>query len=182
MAPHDGPHDPSRLDDTVVTPLVRTPGRTAPRELDDTVARPRAARPGGGQAGTAARGRPVRRPHGVRVGHAVHWLDRPLLVGRRPAAPRVVRGAEPVLAAVPSAGGEVSASHVSFEQQGDVVVVTDLRSTNGTVVVLPGRVPVRLRQGESVVALAGTIVDIGDGVLLEVLPPQRIPLQEDPLP
>ncbi|KQR46716.1 hypothetical protein ASF82_04625 [Frigoribacterium sp. Leaf164] len=175
---HDDPH---RDDDTVVTPLVRPPGRAVPRDLDDTVVRPRGARPGGDRAGTAPV-RPARRRHGVRVGTAVHWLDRPLLVGRRPAAPRVVRGAEPQLVTVPSAGGEVSASHVSFDQQGDVVVVTDLRSTNGTVVVMPGRVPVRLRQGESVVALAGTIVDLGDGVLLEVLPPQRIPLQEDPLP
>jgi hypothetical protein len=167
-------------DDTVLRPPAAPARSGGGRDLDDTVVRPRAA----GDASTLAvgGGRPPRRRHGVRVGTSVHWLDRPLLAGRRPAPPRVVRGATPQLVTVTSAGGEVSATHVSFEQQGDVVVVTDLRSTNGTVVVQPGRVPVRLRQGESVVALAGTIVDIGDGVLLEVLPPQRIPLQRDPLP
>lgn len=88
----------------------------------------------------------------------------------------------PALMAVPSPRGEVSASHVEIRQEGRTVVVTDMRSTNGTVVTVPGRAATTLRQGESVVVLPGTMVDIGDGNLLEILPIQRITLQEDPLP
>jgi hypothetical protein len=50
------------------------------------------------------------------------------------------------------------------------VVVTDLRSTNGTVVTMPGRPALTLRQGESVVVVPGTVVDIGDGNIVEILP------------
>jgi hypothetical protein len=148
--------------------------------LDDTVLRPR---PGAGtgpatvDAGRA--GSRTRPAWAVRVAGAQHELTAPLVVGRRPSAPRVVAGVRPVLVAVESPGGLVSSSHVRVEQVGDVVVVTDLRSTNGTSVRAPGRVPVSLRQGESVTASAGTIVDVGDGVLLEILSHHRVPSQED---
>ncbi|RKR73810.1 FHA domain-containing protein [Frondihabitans australicus] len=117
--------------------------------------------------------------HSVRIGAATFALDAPLIVGRRPSPPRIVRGAVPRLAAVPSARGEVSATHVDIRQEGTAVVVTDMRSTNGTRVVIPGRLPVALRQGESIVVLAGTIVDIGDGNHLEILPLNRLVPQEE---
>ena len=168
-----GPGAAPRSDDTVV-------GRAGTRGVpagDDTVLVPRTPT---SAAATTTSARPARRLHGVRAAGRDLRLDVPVVVGRRPSGPRVPGPEQPVLVRVHSATGEVSSTHVRVEQQGDTVVVTDLRSTNGTVVALPGRVPVRLRQGESAVALAGTIVDIGDGNLLEVLPPQRIPLQEDP--
>jgi pSer/pThr/pTyr-binding forkhead associated (FHA) protein len=83
---------------------------------------------------------------------------------------------------VASPRGEVSASHVEVRQEGSAVVVSDLGSTNGTRVAIPGRRPVSLRQGESIAVLAGTIVDIGDGNRLEILPFTRLIPQEEPHP
>jgi pSer/pThr/pTyr-binding forkhead associated (FHA) protein len=71
---------------------------------------------------------------------------------------------------VPSPLREVSSTHLELRQQGALVIVTDLKSTNGTVVTVPGRAAVKLRGGESVVVVPGTIVDIGDDNLIEILP------------
>ncbi|SEH87237.1 MULTISPECIES: FHA domain-containing protein [unclassified Leifsonia] len=94
-------------------------------------------------------------------------LDVPLVIGRRPAPQRVASGAGPRLVTVPSPTQEVSSTHVRIEQSGDAVVVTDLRSTNGTVVTGPGGAR-RLRPGESAVVLAGARVEIGDGNIIEI--------------
>ncbi|MDN4596306.1 FHA domain-containing protein [Leifsonia virtsii] len=94
-------------------------------------------------------------------------LDTPLLVGRRPVPQRVSDGVEPRLVTVVSPTQEVSSTHVRIEQSGDAVVVTDLRSTNGTLVTGPAGAR-RLRPGESVVVLAGARVEIGDGNIIEI--------------
>ncbi|MGO4593959.1 FHA domain-containing protein [Leifsonia sp. 2TAF2] len=94
-------------------------------------------------------------------------LDAPVLIGRRPAPARVDTGAEPRLVAVPSPTQEVSSTHVRIEQSGDAVVVTDLRSTNGTVIAGSSGSR-RLRPGESAVVLAGARVEIGDGNIIEI--------------
>lgn len=104
----------------------------------------------------------VRLPSGDRV-----TLDLPVVIGRRPALQRVASGAEPRLVAVPSPTQEVSSTHVRIEQSGDAIVVTDLRSTNGTVVTGPAGAR-RLRPGESAVVLAGARVEIGDGNIIEI--------------
>jgi pSer/pThr/pTyr-binding forkhead associated (FHA) protein len=124
----------------------------------------------------------AQRFHRVGIGANVLSLEVPLVIGRRPSAPRVVVGPAPRLTVVPSPRSEVSATHVEIRQEGSAVVVTDLRSTNGTRVTIPGRQPVSLRQGESIVVLAGTIVDIGDGNRLEILPLTRIIPQEESIP
>ncbi len=72
---------------------------------------------------------------------------------------------------------EVSASHIELRQLGGSVIVTDLRSTNGSVVMLPGSVPRKLRQGESLVVQPGTLVDIGDDNVIQILPMQRTGMQ-----
>ncbi|WP_370263792.1 hypothetical protein [Cryobacterium sp. TMT2-23] len=54
------------------------------------------------------------------------------------------------------------------------MVVTDLGSTNGTIVTAPRGRGQRLRPGESLVALPGTKVDIGDGNIIEILPASGI--------
>jgi pSer/pThr/pTyr-binding forkhead associated (FHA) protein len=95
-------------------------------------------------------------------------LDAPLLIGRRPAPQRVDSGATPRLVVVPSPSQEVSSTHVRVEQSGDAVVVTDLRSTNGTTVTGPEGMR-RLRPGESAVVLAGARVGIGDGNIIEII-------------
>lgn len=100
-------------------------------------------------------------------------LEVPSYVGRRPTAPRVTRGVPPRLVRVASPLREVSATHLEIQQLGSSVIVTDLRSTNGSVVMLPGSVPRKLRQGESIVVSPGTLVDIGDENILQILPMQR---------
>ncbi len=96
-------------------------------------------------------------------------LDAPAIVGRRPRPPRVVRGVAPRLVAVPSPLGEISGTHLGLRQDAGVIVVTDLDSTNGTVVLAPGAEHLALRPGESLVVVPGTRIDIGVGVVLEIL-------------
>lgn len=70
---------------------------------------------------------------------------------------------------VPSPLREVSSTHVEIRQEAETVVVTDLGSTNGTSVLVPG-LPLRsLRQGESFVVGAGSVVDIGDGIRIAIV-------------
>ncbi|MEO6944686.1 MAG: FHA domain-containing protein [Lacisediminihabitans sp.] len=119
--------------------------------------------------------------HSFRVGDRLPIsLDIPALVGRHPAAPRVPGRELPRLVRVSSPLSEVSGTHVELRQDGTSVVVTDLRSTNGTIVRMPGARPLKLRQGESVVVRPGTLVDIGDGNVLEILPPPRLAVPGDP--
>jgi hypothetical protein len=96
-------------------------------------------------------------------------LDKPAYIGRRPSLPRVLVGVAPRLVQVPSLRREVSGTHLEIRQRGSSVVVTDLGSSNGTVVTIPGRPPQRMRRGESLVVTPGTLVDIGDGNLVEIL-------------
>lgn len=97
-----------------------------------------------------------------------HLLTKPLIIGRLPAAP--LRGGQAVnLVMVASPEGLVSSTHARVEVQGDVVVVTDLRSTNGTRVIIPGQPTVLLASGDSMALGVGAIIDLGDGNRLEVL-------------
>jgi hypothetical protein len=101
-------------------------------------------------------------------------LDAPAIIGRKPSAPRITSGRPARLIRVPSPLLEVSSTHLELRQHGASVIVTDLRSTNGTIVTIPGFSAQKLHQGESVVVSAGTVVDIGDGNLVEILPVERI--------
>lgn len=102
-------------------------------------------------------------------------LDVVHYVGRNPKQPRIPLD-EPVrLFSVASPTKLVSSTHLELRQQGDSVVVTDLRSTNGTSVILPGRDWQRLRAGQGIAVIPGTFIDIGDGVVLEIMPPSGVP-------
>lgn len=107
-------------------------------------------------------------------GGPVVLIDTTIYVGRKPAAPRIRTTVNPRLVSVPSPLGEVSGTHLQVHQHGSSIVVTDLRSTNGSIVVVPGRDPRALLQGESMVVTPGTLVDIGDGNIIEILPVQRV--------
>jgi hypothetical protein len=95
-------------------------------------------------------------------------LDGPVIIGRRP-HPRMSDSSAPQrLLAVDSPQKKVSANHVEIAPSGRTVVVTDLRSTNGTRVLVDGVRSVRLRQGDSVVAGRSAIVEIGDGNVIHI--------------
>ncbi|MGN8048546.1 hypothetical protein ACTJKO_02575 [Curtobacterium sp. 22159] len=185
--------DQDPLGDTVIRPIPPVPGGQDASAAEDTVIRPQAARPAGDALeDTVVRGpgRPPGRPDpavgaeprlpsapstpttrvpSIRIGDRVLRLDRPVVVGRRPALPRILRGPVPELVTVPSPSGQVSSSHVLVHAEGEVAVVDDLRSTNGTLVRPAGAPPFRMAAGASNVVLTGTVVEIGDGNVIEVL-------------
>lgn len=116
--------------------------------------------------------RPQRaRPLRVRIGaQAPFELHVPVYIGRRPRGSRQLSGDQVILIEVPSPTREVSASHVHIVQQGERVVVTDLKSTNGTAVTLPGAPRIKLSQGDSIVLPPYSRIEIGDGNVIEILP------------
>jgi hypothetical protein len=163
------------LDDTAV-PARRRPPVPGAVDLDDTIVtagRPRAAPAPRLASPPSTEPAPAR--YGFRVGPtgASEPLTGAVYVGRAPRSPRITTGAAPRLVTVPSPKGEVSGTHLEIRQLGASVVVTDLRSTNGSVVAVPGIAPHTLRPGESMVVSPGTLVDIGDGNVVEILPLQR---------
>lgn len=90
-------------------------------------------------------------------------VDRPQIIGRRPSLPDIRTGGEiPNLIAVSDPDQDLSRNHVSVELEGWVLVVTDLGSTNGTVVTHPGQSPARLRSDESMPLVDGSRVGLGD--------------------
>lgn len=198
-------HDDSRVGDTVIRPLPSPTGAvgSAPRDtvvrhdpersgtdpIDDTVVRADGRQPAGGDLGGGAVPSlpvvvvPTKRIPSIRIGERVLRLDRPVVVGRRPAMPRITIGATPELVTVPSVSGQVSSSHVMVHAEGEAAVVDDLRSTNGTVVRPPGAAPFRMPAGASNVVLTGTVVEIGDGNVIEVLSPHlRVAPSSEDLP
>ncbi|WP_243855203.1 FHA domain-containing protein [Diaminobutyricimonas sp. TR449] len=161
--PPDAPGHSTADEDTVLL----DPGVFGIRDLEDTV---RGSVRG---APTAAARRPEAAPvadHRFRMPDGEEYLlDTPALIGRKPAPPRIAAG--PVrLLAVPSPRGEVSSTHIELRASGRAVVVTDLKSTNGTTVSVPGNAQRKLRQGESMVVTPGSLIDIGDGNIVEILP------------
>ncbi|MGA4507795.1 hypothetical protein ACQB6R_02035 [Propionibacteriaceae bacterium G1746] len=92
-------------------------------------------------------------------------LDLPVVVGRAPSADghpdqtQVLR--------VPSPSLDISRSHVFIEPKDWAIEVTDT-STNGTLVRHPGENSVRLNQGETITVEVGAVIDLGDGVTLEI--------------
>ncbi|GAB3576892.1 hypothetical protein GCM10027406_10340 [Leifsonia lichenia] len=96
------------------------------------------------------------------------YLEPPIVVGRAPVASTTARGPAPRPVTVDSAERDISRSHTTIAVEGDTVVVTDLHSRNGTMIVLPGKQPQKLRSGEPTAVIAGTVVDLGSGVTLTV--------------
>ena len=101
-------------------------------------------------------------------------VDRVVVVGRAPEV-RSRDGEEPLLVRVPSPYQEISATHLEVRPGSGAdhgtAVVTDLGSTNGTLLVQPGLPPEDLRPGVAAQLLPGAVIDLGDGVTIEVLGP-----------
>ncbi|MBW4040608.1 MAG: FHA domain-containing protein [Acidobacteria bacterium] len=96
-------------------------------------------------------------------------VDAPVYVGRQPRSPRITGGILPRLVRVDSPSREVSATHIELRPTHQGLVLTDLESTNGTVVRQPGTGVRRLESGESLPVVPGTLIDIGDGNVIEIL-------------
>lgn len=98
-------------------------------------------------------------------------LDRGVLMGRNPRAEfagpdgfgSVGSGERPHVVKLPCADGDISRTHLRVTLDGWHVLVTDLNSTNGTLVTLPGRDPLQLRPGEPLPIQPGTVVTLAEG-------------------
>jgi pSer/pThr/pTyr-binding forkhead associated (FHA) protein len=121
-----------------------------------------------------------RRPYRLKMADGVVVsLDLTVYLGRKPSVPRIASDRRVRLVAVPSADKQVSATHLELRQTGDAVVATDMRSTNGSTVIVPGSQPRTLLRGESAVVTPGTLIDLGDGNVLEVLSPERLTAESE---
>jgi pSer/pThr/pTyr-binding forkhead associated (FHA) protein len=93
-------------------------------------------------------------------------LDRDVVMGRSPRTD--LGGADgeerPHIVKLPSTDGDISRTHLRVTLDGWHVLVTDLNSTNGTLVTLPGRDPEQLRPGEPVPIRPGTVVALAEGL------------------
>jgi pSer/pThr/pTyr-binding forkhead associated (FHA) protein len=101
-------------------------------------------------------------------------VDRPVVLGRAP-EPGASDSPDPRLVSLPSPSREISSTHLEIRPGAGTdlgyAVVTDLGSTNGTVVVQPGMPPEELLAGVGVRLLPGAVIDLGDGISLEVVAP-----------
>lgn len=102
-------------------------------------------------------------------------VDRAVLVGRAPEARRFTSTEQPRLVTVPSPNQEISSTHLEIRPGSGAdhgsAVVTDMGSTNGTVLALPGLAPEDLQPGIAVQLIPGSVVDLGDGVTIQVTNP-----------
>lgn len=99
-------------------------------------------------------------------------VDRAILVGRAPEARRFASQDQPQLVTVSSPNQEISSTHVEIRPGAGadhgMAIVTDLGSTNGTVVAQPGLSPEELQPGIAVSLIPGAVLDLGDGVTIQV--------------
>jgi hypothetical protein len=93
-------------------------------------------------------------------------VDRTVLVGRAPAE----RGPGPVrLLTVPSPAHDISRTHLQVAVDGWRVTVTDLHSTNGTLLVDPDGARRRsLPPGQPVPVVVGNVLELAEGVSVTV--------------
>ncbi len=102
-------------------------------------------------------------------------VDRVVLFGRAPESRRFTSTEQPRLVTVASPLHEISSTHVEVRPGAGAdhgaAVVTDMGSTNGTVLVQPGSGPEELKPGIAVRLVPGTVINLGDGVTIEVAQP-----------
>ncbi|HWJ83762.1 MAG TPA: hypothetical protein VNS55_16105 [Nocardioides sp.] len=102
-------------------------------------------------------------------------VDRVVLIGRAPEARRFTSTEQPLLVTVPSRLHEISSTHVEVRPgtgaDHGTAVVTDMGSTNGTVLVQPGLGPEDLKPGIAVQLIPGAIINLGDGITIQVTRP-----------
>ena len=99
-------------------------------------------------------------------------VDRVVLIGRAPEARRFTTTDQPRLVTVPSPLHEISSTHVEVRPGSGAdhgsAVITDMGSTNGTILEQPGLGPEELKPGIAVQLLPGATINLGDGVTIQV--------------
>jgi hypothetical protein len=102
-------------------------------------------------------------------------VDRAVLIGRAPEARRFASDEQPRLVTVPSPQQEISSTHLEVRPGSGAdhgsAVVTDVGSTNGTLLIQPGLPPESLKVGIAVQLIPGAVIDLGDGVTIQVVNP-----------
>ncbi|MFB8891875.1 MULTISPECIES: FHA domain-containing protein [Microbacterium] len=140
---HDG--------ETIAVADIRSARRTEPAVYESTEIVP---------ARRLARGR-------IRVSDGqVVELDNTVIIGRRPRSSRSTGDMLPTLVAVESPEQDISRNHVEIRAEGEHVLVVDLDTTNGSVLLRGGNDPVRLHPSEPTMVVSGDVLDIGDGVTI----------------
>ena len=89
-------------------------------------------------------------------------VDRSILIGRNPKVAGGADGGLPRIMKFDGPGQGLSRTHAEVRIEAGEVYVEDLQSTNGTEVQLPGQQRRRLRGGEPVAIVPGTLIDFGD--------------------
>ena len=95
-------------------------------------------------------------------------LNRSVLLGRAPQVSRVANSDIPRLVTVASPNQDISRTHAEVRMDGTDVLVTDLHSTNGVILLVDGTGPRRLHPGEPAVVDPGVTVDLGEGITFTV--------------
>ena len=102
-------------------------------------------------------------------------VDRTVLVGRAPEARRFASHDQPHVVTVPSPHQEISSTHLEIRPGAGAdhgsAIATDLGSTNGTVLAQPGLDAEDLKPGIAVSLIPGAVLDLGDGVTIQVTNP-----------
>ena len=99
-------------------------------------------------------------------------VDRTVLIGRAPSSDRS-SSQTPRLMTVPSPNHDISRTHLEVSPDEWQVVVTDLNSTNGTILVPPGAGDgQQLAPGERIPVQVGSVMELGDGVSVLIDFPQ----------
>ncbi len=93
-------------------------------------------------------------------------LDSPIVLGRKPTGNRFAGSDVPRLESVPSPNGEISKTHLAVRLEEWHVLVADLGSSNGTMLLRPGQGPRRLDPNDAQIVVSGDVVDLGDGATL----------------
>lgn len=93
-----------------------------------------------------------------------------VVVGRSPDGARGPQGS--YLMRVVSNGNDISRNHILITPNEWNIVLTDLHSTNGTLVYPPGEPEFELRDGRSVTVEIGTELLLDDEVRLKIVPPR----------
>ncbi|CAM3909691.1 FHA domain-containing protein [Nocardioides zeicaulis] len=102
-------------------------------------------------------------------------VDRTVLVGRAPEARRFASHDQPHVVTVASPHQEISSTHLEIRPGAGAdhgsAIATDLGSTNGTVLAQPGLDAEELTPGIAVSLVPGAVLDLGDGVTIQVTNP-----------